>query len=116
MHLGNIDLIEYYHLDLGVTILHMLLMSYGGERIDRDETALAMPTLEQEKHRTWVEVKHMGIDPGDYRPSNFLWNPENQRVMLIDFERARYVPSMDKSGYLSQDSDQKTPSPDQAKK
>lgn len=111
VYLGNIHLINFYHLDIGVTILHMLFLSWGGQMIDKDETAKAMPNLQQEINRTIAEVEHMGIDQGDYRDPNFLWNPEAQRVMLIDFERANYRASMDKTGYVPEDEETKSISP-----
>ena len=79
--LGNIDLVEKYYLDVGVRIRHMLLMAWGGDTIgdemDRSEI-----------RRTTREVKCAGVDQGDVRSANLLWNEENGRVMLIDFERA----------------------------
>ena len=35
--LGDIDLVEWYYLDVGVRILHMLLMSWGGNLAEQDE-------------------------------------------------------------------------------
>lgn len=29
-----------------------------------------------------------GVEHGDARPSNVLWNPESKKVMLVDFERS----------------------------
>lgn len=83
--LGNIDLLEIYYLDLRVYILHMLLMSWGGTTTDNSED---ISGLQAEIRRTVSEVQHEGIDQGDIRPPNLLWNCETQRVMLIDFDRA----------------------------
>lgn len=83
VYLGNINLRRSYYLDLDVKIKHMLLLSYGGKMIDDD-------TSQTEVWRTVGEVKGLGVDHGDVRWPNMLWNEEKERVMLIDFERARY--------------------------
>ena len=89
--LGNIDLTEWYYLDVGVRILHMLLMSWGGELIDEDESVKGWQGLQLEIRRTVAEVRKAGVDQSDERPPNMLWNREQKRVMLIDFERAKYI-------------------------
>lgn len=86
--LGNINLLEWYYLDVGVRILHMLLMSWGGNLVDDDESVKDSPNLPGEIERTTAEVLGEGVDQMDIRPPNLLWNQEVQRVMLIDFERA----------------------------
>ncbi len=86
--LGNIDLTEWYYLDVGVRILHMLLMSWGGNLADEDESMKDSSELQKEIKRTVTEVRRAGVDQMDVRPPNLLWNREAQRVMLIDFERA----------------------------
>ena len=93
--LGNIDLLEWYNLDLGVRILHMLLMSWGGEVADEDETAKEMAGMQKEIRRTVAEVRRAGIDQMDVRSPNLLWNREAQRVMLIDFKRAIEIKARD---------------------
>jgi len=89
--LGNIDLTEWYNLDVGVEILHMLLLSWGGELADEDESVKGWQGLQREIRRTIAEVRRAGVDQSDKRPSNMLWNREQKRVMLIDFERAEYT-------------------------
>ena len=86
--LGNIDLTEWYYLDVGVRILHMLLMSWGGNLAGEDESMKDSSELNKEIKRTVTEVRRAGVDQMDVRPPNLLWNREAQRVMLIDFERA----------------------------
>jgi predicted Ser/Thr protein kinase len=34
----------------------------------------------------------MGVVHGDEREPNMLWNTERRRVMLIDFDRASFLP------------------------
>lgn len=88
VYLGNIDLTEWYYLDVGVRILHMLLMSWGGNLADEDESMKDSSELQKEIKRTVTDVRRAGVDQMDVRPSNLLWNRETHRVMLIDFERA----------------------------
>jgi hypothetical protein len=88
VYLGNIDLIRPYYLDLDVDIVHMLLMSWGGEGVDKVE----VPDLDAETKRTLQEVLKTGMEHGDVRPANMLWNTERRRVMLIDFDRSTRVP------------------------
>ena len=91
VYLGNIDLTEWYYLDVGVRILHMLLMSWGGELADEDKSVKGWQGLQREIRRTVAEVRSAGVDQSDERPPNMLWNRERKRVMLIDFERAKYI-------------------------
>ena len=91
VYLGNIDLKEWYYLDVGVRILHMLLMSWGGDLADEDEAMRNTPELRRGVQQTVAEVQRAGIDQMDVRSPNLLWNREAQRVMLIDFERAALI-------------------------
>ncbi|MCJ1359640.1 MAG: hypothetical protein MMC33_009642 [Icmadophila ericetorum] len=84
VYLGNIDLVDPYPYDFQVEIIHMLLMSWGGEnKFDTVDWRAARATIN--------EVVAAGILQGDEAERNLLWNEENQRYMLIDFERATYV-------------------------
>lgn len=91
VYLGNIDLYQWYYLDLGVRILHMLLMSLGGDPADEDEAMKNTSKLQKRITQTVSEVRRAGIDQVDVRSPNLLWNQELQRVMLIDFERAAMI-------------------------
>jgi hypothetical protein len=89
---GFIKLKDYYYLDLHVKIRYMLLMSWGGEIIDEDlEDCPAV-------WKAIRAVRKAGVDQCDIRDTNLLWNEENKRVMIIDFERAEYIrPSKESS-------------------
>ncbi|KAI9780185.1 MAG: hypothetical protein M1816_003157 [Peltula sp. TS41687] len=77
-----------------------MLMSWGGEEAWRcDGVADELP--EQETERTVQEVKRLGIEQGDIKEPNILWNEELGRVMLIDFEFASVVSSADKEGNVA---------------
>lgn len=91
VHLGNINLVHRYFLDW-IPIKHFLLLSWGGDNAGYNERMMtqADPRIELEVRRTWREVWNANVGQGDYRGPNFLWNAEANRVMLIDFERARF--------------------------
>lgn len=86
--LGNIDLARTYYLDIGVRIIHMLFMVWGGECLYEYTLSISSEILEAEKQRSLKELAGSGILHNDLRLANMLWNNENQRVMLIDFERS----------------------------
>jgi hypothetical protein len=83
VYLGNIDLIKPY-LDFGVQIVHMLLMSWGGEVAEESRAS----DLEREVCRSVREISDEGVEHNDVRTPNILWNAERGRAMLIDFERS----------------------------
>ena len=89
VYLGNIDL-EQPWLDLGVRIIHMLLLSWGGERVDKFK---GVKNLEMEVKRFESEVARLGVQHGDLRRPNMLWNEEVDGVMFIDLERATEIPT-----------------------
>ena len=92
VHLGNIDLAKRYRLDVGVHIVHMLLMSWGGETVGvDDETAHDRPGFSEKLRCTVAGVARAGIDQADLRMPNVLWNRELDCPMLIDFERAVFL-------------------------
>ena len=89
VYLGNIDLIMPWR-DLHVKLIHMLLMSWGGEEIN----------LVHPKRRFDTEIKQfesriarLGVQHEDLRRPNMLWNEETGGVMFIDFERSIEIPS-----------------------
>ena len=84
VHLGNINLVRKYDLDLGVRIVHMLLMSWGGETVDEAD----MPKLKEEVMQLVGALRVQGVIYKDVRAPNILWNAERRRPMLIDFERS----------------------------
>jgi hypothetical protein len=87
VYLGNINLMQCYFLDSGVYIVHMLLMSWGGEIAEEAD----VPNIEEEVKRSFKEVHQEGVVHGDERELNMLWNEERQRVMVVDFDRARIL-------------------------
>ena len=88
VYLGNIALLSPFFLDVGVRIVHMLLMSWGGERAWTDPRCQGRD-LGTEVARAETKLSRHYVDHGDIRKANVLWNSENDGVMLIDFERSR---------------------------
>ncbi|KAI0877741.1 hypothetical protein GGS24DRAFT_446576 [Hypoxylon argillaceum] len=86
VYLGIIDLPKPrgYVLPGGAQIVHMMLMSWAGEVAKDTE----VPDLEAELKRSRRAVRHEGVDHGDLRVPNTLWNWERRRIMIIDFDRA----------------------------
>lgn len=86
VYLGNIDLVRRWY-DLGICILHMLLLSFGGKMVD----SLDRPMLAQiDTFR--AKLDGFGIKHGDLENRNMLWNEELQRLVFIDFERSVVQP------------------------
>ncbi|KAI4120290.1 MAG: hypothetical protein LQ338_007120 [Usnochroma carphineum] len=81
--LGSIDLdVPWY--DLNIEVIHILLMSYGGEAINR-----AREVEEREQVRQFeMAIAMRGVTHQDIRCLNMLWNKELGRLMFIDFERS----------------------------
>jgi len=86
VYLGSIGLIEPY-IDLGVEIVHMLLMSWGGEMAESSDALDLSPEI----RRSVDEIYREGVEHNDVRDPNILWNTERQRAMLIDFERSNLL-------------------------
>ncbi|KAF7879510.1 hypothetical protein EAF04_000706 [Stromatinia cepivora] len=91
--LGSIDLAHPYYYDIGVQIVHMMILSWAGERLDGN---MVLKHVDQKRLDTLVkqsieEVHHAGILHGDLRIPNILWNTEIDGIMLIDFERSKFI-------------------------
>ena len=84
LHLGSIDLARPFYLCSGVLIVHLLLLSWGGD--EAAHCGLDPARLERETARTVRDITRLGVDQGDLRGSNLLWSEELRRVLLIDFE------------------------------
>ena len=95
--LGNMDLDRTYYLDVGVEIVHVLYMAWGGESLYHDTPSIAPAALEHEKQRSQGEVA-CSVFHKDPRLDNMLWNVEKQQVMLIDFERSVVIQKKRKTG------------------
>jgi signal recognition particle subunit SEC65 len=91
VYLGNISLVCPYFLDLGVRIVHMLLMSWAGEQARKDLVSSSGRDMDEETARAVKNLRYHGVEHRDVRPPNVLWNPEGRKVMLVDFERSEIL-------------------------
>jgi len=91
VYLGNISLVRPYFLDVGVRIVHMLLLSWAGEQAGKDLMLAMGRDLAAETSRAVTKMLDCGVEHRDVRPQNVLWNPEIRNVVLIDFERSEIL-------------------------
>ncbi|KAG4430456.1 hypothetical protein IFR05_014064 [Cadophora sp. M221] len=91
VYLGNISLTRPYFLDVGVRIVHMLLMSWGGEQARKDLMSAMGRDLAAETSEAVTKMLSCGVEHRDVRPPNVLWNPETRNVVLVDFERSEIL-------------------------
>ena len=82
VYLGNIDF-DVPLCDLGICVVHVLLMSYGGERVE-----VTSKGQDQEVKQFEARIAEYGVVHRDIRCPNLLFNQELQRLMFIDFERS----------------------------
>ncbi|KNB19274.1 hypothetical protein FOXG_16420 [Fusarium oxysporum f. sp. lycopersici 4287] len=90
--LGAIDLgsmNKTYYYDHRVYVVHMTFLSWGGCSIDRAQRIGDMDRpLEDKAIRSLRAMHREGVVHKDVRLANMLFNPETNRVTVIDFERA----------------------------
>ncbi|KAH7364889.1 hypothetical protein BKA65DRAFT_145816 [Rhexocercosporidium sp. MPI-PUGE-AT-0058] len=91
VYLGNISLVRPYFLDVGVRIVHMLFMSWGGEQARKDLMLAMGRDLAAETSEAVTKMLSCGVEHRDVRPPNVLWNPETRNVVLVDFERSEIL-------------------------
>ncbi|ESZ96127.1 hypothetical protein SBOR_3516 [Sclerotinia borealis F-4128] len=92
--LGSFNLVYPYYYDIGVQIVHMMFLAWGGRCLEKikfvksiDGKGLDAMMLHS------LEMLHgMGVLHSDLRLANMLWNEEKERIMLIDFERSKILP------------------------
>lgn len=88
--LGTIDLVlPYYH--NGSKIVHMLFLSWGGIRIDRHIDRNNMGGVLDQANKALQAIHQLEVLYHDAMPRNLLWNTGGERVMVVDFERAKVV-------------------------
>jgi tRNA A-37 threonylcarbamoyl transferase component Bud32 len=92
VYLGSIDLVREYNIAVNVNIVHMLLLSWGGESIDKeqwwDDTE-----LNSQMGRICKKMRSLGIIQGDLASRNILKDSRSGGIMVIDFERATRIES-----------------------
>jgi hypothetical protein len=91
VYLGNITLVCPYFLDFNVRIVHMLLISWAGEQVQKELMSCMGLDIDVETSRAVVKLRLYGVEYCDVRLPNVLWNPDGGKVMLVDFERSEVL-------------------------
>ncbi|KAL7892069.1 hypothetical protein HDV63DRAFT_390794 [Trichoderma sp. SZMC 28014] len=93
--LGAVDLQpmnKIYYYDHRVYIVHLTFLSWGGYKLGNSGNAGDMgKRLADGALRTLQSIHRKGVVHKDVREANMLYNPETNRVMMIDFERSLLV-------------------------
>ncbi|RAH75387.1 uncharacterized protein BO66DRAFT_445081 [Aspergillus aculeatinus CBS 121060] len=87
IYLGDVYLQSTYYTDSGREIIHLSLMAWGGRALRESDR----PRLQHCMNDTEAEVREAGVLHLELHMSNFIWNEEAARVMLIDFSRAEIL-------------------------
>lgn len=87
--LGSVNLNKPFYMNRLDEIVHFLLLSWGGK--DMQEAKPSSCNFYEEATRFETVLGHVGVEHGDIRPPNMLWNKELDRPMLIDFDQARLI-------------------------
>ncbi|KAL9062711.1 MAG: hypothetical protein Q9161_009755 [Pseudevernia consocians] len=82
--LGSLDCIYPYEYDIGVEIVHFLLLSWGGVALNWTEYFACTEKINQMED----QLKALGVEHEDERCLNVLQDETHGQLMLIDFERA----------------------------
>ncbi|KAL7940092.1 hypothetical protein V8C42DRAFT_364366 [Trichoderma barbatum] len=93
--LGTVDLRaidKIYYYDHRVYIVHLMFLSWGGYKLDDARIASgAGKRLADWTLQALRSIHLQGVVHDDVRGANMLFNPETNRIMIIDFERAKFV-------------------------
>lgn len=88
--MGAIDLVHPYYY-IGNQIVHMLLLSWGGTRIDHHIDRDNMGDVLDQATHSLQAIHRLGVLHHDPMPRNALWSIEIRGVMMVDFERAKLI-------------------------
>ncbi|KAI1163274.1 hypothetical protein F5B18DRAFT_620336 [Nemania serpens] len=91
--LGAIDLQSLdrtYYYDFNVDIVHLCLLSWGGLSLGNVQYP-DRPALQPMAVEAMRAIHQQGVVHKDARYENILFNPQTERIMLIDFERSQLV-------------------------
>ncbi|KAF2194998.1 hypothetical protein K469DRAFT_648552 [Zopfia rhizophila CBS 207.26] len=101
VHLCNIDLKTPYFYDGIAELVHMMFLSFGGNRISQHFTTENRPYITQQVDCSARAIHDLRVLHKDLMPRNMLWNEETGQVMVIDFERAEVVKPRTVLGVIS---------------
>jgi hypothetical protein len=85
--LGTIDMAQSYFLHGAGEIQHMLLMAWGGEPVTQSQWQDKFSAVK----KSHAIIRELGVRHGDVRRPNTLWNPELNRVLIIDFHKSELL-------------------------
>lgn len=94
VYLGSVGLTSAFHLTTRTAIIHLILLLWAGEEAWR--CGIESKRLWLETIQTYREVAALGVQQGNLRPQNVLWNNELDFAILIDFEYAHTAEAHDK--------------------
>ena len=85
--LGVVDLVLPYYYDAGI-YFSMLFLSWGGRSLHQCITAKNEALILDQVNTTLRELHRQQVLHKDVEPRNWLWNEQQGRLMIVDFERA----------------------------
>ena len=91
VYLGNISLACPYFLDVGVRIVHMLLMSWAGDQAQKDLMSSIGRDINKETTSAVTKLRCYGVEHYDVRAPNVLWNSKGGNIMLVDLEQSEIL-------------------------
>jgi serine/threonine protein kinase len=91
VYVCSIDLEQHFPYRGICWLVHMLVMSFGGDPISNHITPSNVATKVHLAQVSATAVHNLGVLHKDLEPRNILWNPQTKTVMIIDFERAKLV-------------------------
>lgn len=87
--IGSLDLRYPFSYDGIAEIVHLMFLGFAGRTLAKQHD-LDRGRLAQEAENSLQAIHDLGVLHGDPIPGNIIWNAENESVMLIDFERAKF--------------------------
>ncbi|KAL1976103.1 hypothetical protein VTN31DRAFT_2385 [Thermomyces dupontii] len=90
VYLGIITLQRPYPLVSLARVTQMMLMSWGGESLEKRSWPDNVD-ISAERKKTLQALESSGVIHDDIRDANLVWNSERQMVMAIDFDRTTIV-------------------------
>ncbi|KAF2626984.1 hypothetical protein BU25DRAFT_440232 [Macroventuria anomochaeta] len=90
VYLGNVDLEVPYYYEGIAELVHMMFLSYGGKRMDKQLASADKPFALQQADNSAQAIRALGVSQNDLALRNMLWDADTRRVMVVDFERAEF--------------------------
>lgn len=101
LHLGSFDLIHPYSYDGIANLEHMMLLSPGGLTFDAAAKKLGQTCLTSKLKESLSAIHNHKVMHRDPAPRNWLYNPESEKVVIYDFERAETIEPRQVLGVIS---------------